>query len=291
MMGQHTPSERLNALLQREGLKRRFNPASARDLAAANAVASLPEPLTALYLAVDEFRFGEVAPFAISDFIEINEVSPEYSEVGEGIFVASDLADGWFFVDPTGFMGLSAGFVYWVERGRFVADDCVPAAESLIDLFEQAAVGATPWKGPMLGDRALDRLLGLLASSKAVAQRPPIDPPLFARPGQVPLPLRLARLLEQANGFLLHISQREFAGIADIAAVQGSGQSEGLAGALWVGHGPGGQRYAMTTGIGWRDLPGERMLGVGAGEGAAQAPVFGRVWDVWSRWIEDDSRK
>lgn len=285
-----TPAARLTALLSAGGLTRRFRPAGAADLAEANAVAPLPEPMTTLYLSVDEFRFGEVQSFALADFIEVNEVRAGFGELAEGIFVASDLADGWFFVDPFGFMGLGPGFVFRVERGRFAADDCVPAAESLIDLFEAGARGETPWKGPMLGDRALDRLIARLGAGAGVEPRSPLDPARLVAPGQIALPLRLGRLLEHANGFLLYRSDREFLGIEGIAPVAGSGAEAGLAGALWIGRGPGGRRYAMTTGLGWRDLPAERMLAVAPGEDPARAATLGRIWDIWARWIDEEAR-
>jgi hypothetical protein len=185
-------------------------------------------------------------------------------------------------------MGLAPGFVFWLERGRFAADDCVPAAESLIDLLEAAADGATPWKAPMLGDRALARLLARLDRRDGVETRAPLDPARFHSAGQIPLPIRLGRLLEHTNGFLLPRSGREFHGIEGISPVDGSGKEAGLAGALWIGQGPSGQRYAMTTGIGWRDLPGERVLAVAPGQDADDGPVLGRVWDVWARWIDGE---
>ena len=282
-----TAAERLNALLDRMGIGARHAPASALDLAEANAVATLPEPLSTLYLMVDCVRFGAVEAFALADFIEVNEARDAFGELRAGVFVASDLVDGWFFVDPTGFMGMDAGSVFFVERGEFSADECIPVAGSLIELFEVAASGGEPWKAPALGDRALEDLLGRLRRRDGVELRTPADPARFREPGRPALPLRLARLLEATDGFLVLHAAREFFGFGDIRAVEGAEVAAGLPAALWVGRGPDDRRYAMSTGIGWRDLPAERLVAVLPGQGVDDAPVLGRVWDVWSRWIEE----
>jgi hypothetical protein len=161
----------------------------------------------------------------------------------------------------------------------------------LIDLLESAAAGGTPWKAPMLGDRAVARLVGLLRSSPAVATRAPVDPARFHDPGRPAIPLRLGDILMEANGFRLHLSQREFPGLEAIAPVPDTDAGTGYPGALWLGRGPEGMRYASTTGNGWRDLPADRMLAVAPGQSAATAPVLGRTADVWARWIKEDEGK
>ncbi|MEQ8766304.1 MAG: hypothetical protein RL885_20485 [Planctomycetota bacterium] len=288
MSSSQTPAERLFALLYRQGIQTPSQPASSSELAEANDVAPLPEPLETLYRQVDLIRFGEVEPFQVADYIEVNEEREGLTELEEAVFVASDLSDGWFFVDPTGFLGLGPGFVFWVERGRLEADDCVPVATSLIELFEVAAAGETPWRSPMLGDRAIQRLLERLESSSAVATRAPLDPARLRAPEQIALPFRWARVLEHTNGFLLVRSNREAFGLFEIEALPGSGEEARLPGAIFVGRGPGGERYVSTTGLGWRGLPADRMLRVAAGQDPLEAPVLGRTADVWTRWILED---
>lgn len=283
-----SPVDRLIALLSKKGLHGSFNPASARQIAEANAVAPLPDPMTRLYLTVDAIRFGQVEPFMIDDYIDVNSDRDPDGELARMVFVASDLAAGWFFVDPVDALGLGAGFTFWVDRGSQAADDCIPAAPSLIDLFEEAEAGGRPWQGPMLGDRAVQRLTDLLSRSKAVATRPPVDPALFHAPGQMPLPLRLGDIYMASNGFLLVGSGREFTAMQAATAVPGTDAGFGHPGAVWIGTGPGGVRYATTTGIGWRGLPADRMLAIAPDQSPEDAPVLGRTADVWSRWIAEE---
>ena len=279
--------DRLISVFAAQGTKVPFQPASEEQIAEAASVAPLPEPLPTLWRNVDLARFGKLEMFQMADFIEVNEVRDSFDDLAEGVFVASDLADGWFFVDPTGFMGMGAGTVFWVERGRLIADDCVPAGRSLIDLIEAAAAGETPWKAPMLGDRAVDRLIARLRKSDSVETRAPLDPRLLTAPGQPPLPLRLGRMLEASNGFLLYRSEREFKGLAAIEPVADTGEAD-LPGALWIGRGPQGRLYASTTDAGWRGLPADRLIAVAHGQRADDAPVLGRTADIWNRWISED---
>lgn len=286
-----TPAERLTALLAAEGVTGRMDPATVADLARAAAAAPPPAPMTDLWLRVDIIRFGEVEPFHWEDFIEVNEDRAGFGEVGGDVFVASDLADGWFHVDVAGRQGLGPGFVFWSERGRWDADDAVPAAESLIELFEAAAAGRTPWKAPMLGDRAVARLLAALDASPAVGAAPPVDPMRLPDPDAPRLPRRLAKVLEAADGFLLPASDRVHWGLSRIAPVAGAVGVAGLPGAFWIGEGPSGLRYATTTAAGWRGLPSERMIAVAPGEDPDAAPVLGRTADVWTRWITEDETR
>lgn len=288
MTDAQSPDDRLIALLARKGIRGAFNPATARQIAAATAAAPLPDPMTRLYLTVDAIRFGEVEPFMIDDYIDVNTDRDPDGELAGMVFVAADLAAGWFFVDPADALGLGPGFVCWVDRGSRAADDCIPAASSLIALFEQAEAGGRPWQAPMLGDRAVTRLAGLLSRSRAVATRPPVDPALFHAPGQLPLPLRLGDIYMASNGFLLVGSGREFTPMAEATAVPGTDPGLGHPGAVWIGRGPGGVRYASTTGIGWRGLPADRMLALAPGQSPDTAPVLGRTADVWSRWIIEE---
>ncbi len=285
-----TPEARLDALLERMGVPV-GDGADDETISEASEVAPVPPAMAALFRRTDLVRFGEVEPFEIAAYIEVNEDRATYDEVASGIYVASDLADGWFFVDPDGFMGLGAGFVFWVERGRFAADDCVPAAESLIDLFEAAADGETPWKAPMLGERALDRLLRLLRTTSSASCRAPLDPDRLRAPGQFALPRRLSRILEEANGFRLHLSEREFFGLERIRPVEGTGEAFGLPGAVWIGEGPDGVRYAGTCGTGWLGLPADRMIEIRPGANPEDALLLGRTPDVWAAWIRQDEKE
>lgn len=283
-----TAAQRLDALLVQLQVRTPFRPPGARALTAAQALALLPEPLAHFYGQLDLLRFGALELFQIDDYIEVNRERAGFDELAQGVFVASDLAEGWFFVDPVDFMGLGEGFVFWCDRGLLAADECVPAADSLIDLLEAAALGGKPWQAPPLGERALARLVERLQHSPAVATRPPVDPARFHLPGAPALPLRLGDILMQADGFLLPVSQREFFGLAAIAPVPGSGDSPHAPGALWVGQAPQGQRLASSTGSGWRGLPADRLLAVAPGQAPEEAPVLGRTADVWTRWIQDD---
>ncbi len=283
-----TPEQRLDALLAARGVHVDVSAASRRELAHAQALAPLPRPLAHLYEKVDLLRIGGVELFQVDDYIDVNTQRRNFEELSDAIFVGSDLAEGWFFVDPIDFMGLGAGFVFWCERGALVADDCVPAAPSLIDLLEIAARGESPWRGPMLGDRAVSRLSVLLEQSPAVATRPPVDPALFHEPGHPQLTLRMADLLMQSNGILLPASQRELSPYEAMQPVAGSAHDDGMPGAVWVGHGPHEVRYATTSGNGWLGLPADRLLAVAPGVPPEAGTLLGRTADVWARWIEDD---
>jgi hypothetical protein len=280
-----TASERLTALLAAQGVTGRFNPASATDLAQANAVAPLPAPLTQLYLNIDMIRFGDLEPFHIEDYLEVNGLREDFGPLSAAVFVASDLADGWFFVDPGSFMGLAPDFVFWVERGMMELDECVPVAETLIDLFEASASGQHPWRAPPLGDRAVTRLQTRISEAPHVVCHAPLDP---ATRGAQITP-RVRQILEHSDGFWLEKSGRVFTGFAEITPLHAA-QSE-MPDAHWIGTGPHGVRYATTTGSGWRDLPADRMILIAPDTDPNDGVVLGRTADVWNLWIRQDEEK
>lgn len=282
---------RVAAFAARQGLPTGQPPAhTSKALARAQAVAPLPLALEALYARADALRVGGVELFQLDDYVDVNRDRSHFGELAEGIFVASDLASGWFFVDAADALGLGPDFVHWCDRGSMTADDCVPAAPSLIDLLEAAERGESPWLAPMLGDRAVARLRDLLARSRAVATRAPLDPSRLREPGRPPLTLRLADILLAADGVLLPRSGRELLPYESMTPVPGSVPREGDLPAVWIGRGPQGVRYGSTADTGWQGWPGDRLFAVAPGQSLHEAVLLGRTADVWSHWIQADEQ-
>lgn len=243
----------------------------------------------------DLFEFGYAHPFKggeildAYDALQFNTERADYGDLSMGIYFAMDTSSGLYFVDPVDFLGLGAGYVYWVDQAVFGVDYCVPAAENILQFLAFANGGSRDWPNEKpLGQLAEQRLFDTIKASDSVDCGPELTELQLLKQLKESdnffLPFCLIRILLTANGFILLESGKRFFNLTQIIETTNLNQVEGL---IWVGSAPNGLLYGMTT-TEWNGYPSNRVIAVAAGQDINTVPVLGRTADVWTRWIKDE---
>ncbi|WP_404385380.1 hypothetical protein [Caenispirillum salinarum] len=264
----------------------RPQPARPEELARMARIAPMPAELTALYTARFDLAVGPVELLEPPIFEDVNGGRAAFGELADMTYFATDRAEGVFFLDMFGRLGLGPGFVFWVERGLMAADEVVPCGETLAVFLAAVQEGRHPWHAPTLGERALERFRAAAANPPpGVDLRPGIAPIAFVqarRGGGLVVSFALGEILKIADGIHFAASRREIVPFHRMRAVAGGG-------VVIVGHDPDLGTLGVTQGD-WQDLPADRLLACGDPEHPETGRLLGRFADVLTFWIEEVRR-
>jgi hypothetical protein len=260
-------------------------PASAEELKAMRAAAPFGDELTWLYEATGELSAEQFDLFEPALFVDVNRGSEEFGELADLTFFAADFGSSFFAVDTQDLLDLGAGAVVRMDRGDPTADALVPCSETLAGFLEALLDGERPGRGPTLGARAEQRLMGRLdALPEGVEPGPPLDPMAFVTARQernLYVPMGLAEMLERADGLWLGPDRRIFR-FAEMHRVPGTE-------AVVIGSDAKLGTIAVTLGD-WQDLPADRLFAYQPGTPPEQGRLLGRTADVIGMWIEEARR-
>jgi len=259
------------------------------DIADAEADAGGPMPaaLRQVFGRADGIDFGDVDIVDLDTYVSFNELPDRFTELPEAVIFGSDGGDGVYFLDPGNALGEGPETVYFGLLGALAADLSRPVAPDLAEFVDRAASRTLPKDAANLEQIAMERLFSTVGKRpERINLRAPldylsrIDPALDVvsyGPG-------LSAFYEHCDGLAIPAEDVDVVGMEGVTAVASTLNAQGRPGALDIGR-IGNRRLIVTTGT-WRNLPGGRLMVVGAGENPAQAAPLGRFTDVLRAWIE-----
>jgi|GEM_PF-5114969 len=260
-------------------------PTTASEFKSMNRIARLTPQLEQVYSEVSELGVGEVEFFEPEIYCDVNNERADFGDLAEMLFFANDKASGFFFIDTLDILGLGAGFVYWTDRGLMGADDVVPCAKDVAAFLADLEAGKKPWLASSLGQRAVERFREAVANAPPeLLFRPPVNPDEFSQMREekgLLIPYLTGEVLWVANGMQLQKGDREIYALAQMKPLQD--------GHLILFGFDRTLGYLAVSFNGWNNIPDDRLIAFHNYDNPETGQLLGRVPDVLTFWIEQES--